>query len=289
MSRSFIGLVLLLLGACARGQDVPPSVDWHSQYEAAFKAAAAKTRQLFVWFYDPRAIAENERFFVEALEQPAIAARLGQRFVAAKLPLDAQMSWEAEPTPLLAHSGFAALHRQPGLAIVDLTDGDSPHHGHVVSAYPFSRVPIDAAKLTVLLDLPRGSLTQRTLIFAVRTHPDAPASTAGHLSSLLLRETASHAAHQARINLQGHHQWDQRFHAINAELPGGLAAQEVCAESWPGQDLVEAAEECVDSWRQSPGHWEAVSRRHALYGYDMQLGSNGVWYAAGIFARAHGH
>jgi hypothetical protein len=135
-----------------------------------------------------------------------------------------------------------------------------------------------------MLELPRGSLTQRTLIFALRTHSQRPASTAGHLSSVLLREAESHAQHQANIALQGHHNWDVRFHAINAELTGSLTAREVCAESWPGQNLFDAAEECVASWRQSPGHWEAVSGRHGMYGYDMKRGRNGVWYATGIFA-----
>jgi hypothetical protein len=271
----------------ATGRQPAVAVEWHAQYEPAVKAAAAEHRLLFLWFFDPHSVAENERFAEDVLGQTAIADVLAQRLIAAKLPLNAQMTWEADPLPLVGHPAFAELRRQPGVAIVDFSDREGAHYGHVVSIYPFSRGPIGAAKLAVLLDLPQGSLTQRTLIYAVRTHPEAPTSTAGHLSSMLMRETASHAAHQARINLQGHHQWEQRFHAINAQLPAGLVAQEVCAESWPGQDLVAAAEECVASWRQSPGHWEAVSRRHALFGYDMQLGSNGVWYAAGIFAREH--
>jgi hypothetical protein len=136
----------------------------------------------------------------------------------------------------------------------------------------------------VLLHLPRGTLTQRTLIFAVRTHAESPASTQGDFSPILARETESHARHQASITLQGHHNWNTRFHAINAQLSGGLLAREVCAESWPGQNLFDAAAECVHSWRQSPGHWSAVSSRHPLFAYDMHRGANGVWYAAGIFA-----
>jgi hypothetical protein len=172
----------------------------------------------------------------------------------------------------------------PGLAIIDMTEASGPLFRQVVSVYPFTRGPIDVPKLQALLELPRGSLTQRTLIFAVRTHPEQPASTIGELSPILTRETENHAWHQASIGLQGHHNWNTRFHAINAQLPGGLAAREVCAESWPGQSLVEAAEECVDSWRQSSGHWEAVSSRHTLFAYDMKRGANGIWYATGIFA-----
>jgi hypothetical protein len=100
-----------------------------------------------------------------------------------------------------------------------------------------------------------------------------------------MHEAASHARHQASLDLQGHHQWDQRFHSISAQLPAGLIAQEICAESWPGQPLVAAAQECVHSWRQSQGHWNAVRTRHPLFGYDMQRGASGVWYATGIFGR----
>ena len=62
-------------------------------------------------------------------------------------------------------------------------------------------------------------------------------------------------------------------------------AQEVVAESWPNESLVEACVDCVDSWRQSPGHWRAVRSRHPLFGYDIKRGRNGIWYATGIFGR----
>ena len=53
------------------------------------------------------------------------------------------------------------------------------------------------------LYLPRGTLTQRTLIFAVRSHAESPASTTGDFSPILARESESHARHQASITLQG--------------------------------------------------------------------------------------
>lgn len=57
-----------------------------------------------------------------------------------------------------------------------------------------------------------------------------------------------------------------------------------CIQAWGITDSVEAAEECVASWHQSPGHWKAVSSGQAVYAYDMKQGSNGVWYATGILA-----
>lgn len=136
-----------------------------------------------------------------------------------------------------------------------------------------------------MLDLPPGTLTQRTLIYAVRTHPERPESTDGQPDPYLFDEAESHSEYQARIRLQGHHAWESRFHRINARLPAGCLASEVCAESWPGQGLLESAIECVRCWRFSSGHWSAVRQRHQVYGYDMKRGDNGVWYATGIFGR----
>jgi hypothetical protein len=99
----------------------------------------------------------------------------------------------------------------------------------------------------------------------------------------LLSEAESHSQYQARIRLQGHHRWAARFPRINALLPQGLTAREVCAESWPGESLVEAAIECVRCWRLSSGHWSAVRARQGRYGYDIKRGGNGIWYATGIF------
>ena len=74
---------------------------------------------------------------------------------------------------LIEHSSFAELQRQPGLAIIDFTDPKSEYYGHVISIYPLS-LPgaLTTHDLQALLTLPEGSLTQRTLILAVRIHPD---------------------------------------------------------------------------------------------------------------------
>lgn len=259
-------------------------IAWRTDYHAGLDEAADRAQMALIWFYNPIDPVANERFESEVLTQEPIAARVNGRFTPIRLPLMAKVSSGGSEITLLEHPAFGELRQSPGLAIVDMSDAEGPFHRQVVSIYPFARGVISAEKLGVLLSLPRGSLTQRTLIFAVRTHPEFPASTTGHFSHLLSRESEKHAQHQASITLQGHHNWDSRFHAINAALPGSLLAKEVCAESWPGQPLVEAAEECVHSWRQSSGHWDAVRSPHLLFGYDMKRGTNGVWYAAGIFA-----
>jgi uncharacterized protein YkwD len=105
------------------------------------------------------------------------------------------------------------------------------------------------------------------------------------VDAALISEARSHSKYQADIGVQGHHHWDARFQRINGKLPSGLMAQEVVAESWPGENLVEACEDCVHSWRQSPGHWSAVRSWHPRFGFDIKRGRNGIWYATGIFGR----
>jgi hypothetical protein len=263
------------------------SLDWLEDYHEALSRAEATRQMVLIWFRDPAWEANDEAFERAILDDPAITTLIQQRFVTVKLPVDAAASSDGESAPLMKHPAFAEMLGLPGFAILDLTDTSSPHFRRVVSVYPFKGHYIAKERLAALLELPLGTLTQRTLIFAVRTHPEQPFSARSHLSPLLAQETESHASYQASITLQGHHHWESRFHSINARLPAGLVAQEVCAESWPGQTLVEAADDCVHAWRQSPGHWEAVRSRHALFGYDMQRGNNGIWYATGIFARQH--
>jgi hypothetical protein len=268
----------------ATGNEAAANIAWRTDYHAALDEAADRARMALVWFYNPVDPSANDRFEREVLLRDKIAERINDRYIPVRLPVMAKVESGGKEITVLDHPAFAEMRQSPGLAIIDMTNAEGPFHRQVVSIYPFNRGPISAEKLAVLINLPHGSLTQRTLIYAVRTHPEFPASTTGHFSNLLSRETEKHAQHQASITLQGHHNWETRFHTINAALPGGLLAKEVCAESWPGQPLVEAAEECVHSWRQSSGHWDAVRSPHLLFGYDMKRGNNGVWYAAGIFA-----
>jgi hypothetical protein len=277
MNRS---LLALLIGLCVASSSPAQHFHWQTDNHAALDTAETERKLAFLWFFDA---ARGEDFQV-AVAAPEIASLVEGRFIAARLPVEAKITSQGESIRLLDHAAFADLKGGPGLAIIDMTDAQGPHFRQVVSIYPLADRTMTLEKLKVLLTLPCGTLTQRTLIYAVRTHPEHPASTDGHLSQLLTRETENHAWHQASIGLQGHHHWDARFHWIGAQLPGNLAAREVCAESWPGQSLLDAAEECVHSWRQSPGHWEAVSSRHALYAYDMKRGARGIWYATGIFA-----
>lgn len=265
------------------GEQTP--LPWHEDYAGAMDRAATEKKMLLVYFHTVGDCPPERQFETETLGSPDLRSRLAA-VVRVKLPADAKITVGGEPIVLLKHAAFAEMRGLPGLAIIDQANEDPKFQGQVISAFPFlGGRPYTVGEVAAILDLPPGTLTQRTLIYAVRMHPERPASASSRIDPTLLNEAASHAEYQARIARQGHHFWESRFHRINARLPGGCLAYEVCAESWPGQGLLEAAIECVRCWRLSSGHWRSVATPCQAYGYDMKRGGNGVWYATGIVGR----
>jgi hypothetical protein len=256
----------------------------HHDYRQAMREAAEDRKMLFIYLYEPGENAAAGQFESQTLADFEIQEKLS-RYVFLKLPRDARISIDGRSVGLLEHAAFSEMLGRQGVAIVDLMHVRAEYYGRVVSAFPFTPGKYYRKEaLSLILDLPPGSLTQRTMIYAIRIHPERPASTQGQFHAILAQEAKSHASYQASILLQGHHSWDARFQRINARLPDGESAAEVVAESWPNENLVEACIDCVDSWRQSPGHWGAVRSRHSLFAYDIQRGRNGIWYATGIFS-----
>lgn len=281
----------ILLASCATvwaedvaGTESPPALDWKADYRTAYREAIAAKQMLFLFARDPKSTAADA-FAKTVLDDAKVRQELAG-VTLCELPLDFELEKEGEREKLFTHDAFRYLRGGSGIVLIDLRDEQSKHFGNVVSTFPLrTATSLNATKMLTILRLPPGTLTQRTLIYAVRTHPENPGSAKGTFEPILAEEVESHAMKQATINLQGHHAWETRFHRINGRLGRGLVAREVCAESWPGQDLIEAAEECVHSWRQSPGHWEIVSANAPVFGYDMKLGTRGIWYGTGIMAR----
>jgi hypothetical protein len=247
-------------------------------YAAAKEAARQTQAMLLVSVESPTG---NPADIVgQHLENP----RLQQRFTTSGTPwLFCRIGMEADGAGLVGDPALAEMRRGPGLFVVDYAHGEFA--GRIVSILP--RTPgkyyrFSPAHVDELASLPAGTLTQRSLILAVRLHPEHPQSTQGVCDPQLCREAAAHSSHQARIRRQGHHDWQTRSQRITAGRGG---AAEVCAESWENQDLLDSCVDCVASWRQSPGHWNAVRSAQAAYGYDIRRGSNGIWYATGIFVK----
>jgi hypothetical protein len=308
LSRCWLAVVMALSLVAAPSLAAEPSlpattepVEWFTDYYEACRAARMAERMLLVVFHDP-AHGDTYQEYLRSLESNSKFAAAAKNFVLCKLPIDfkvkltpteqeeaaaAAQGKEAEhkEIKLIQHAAFGEMHGRPGLAFIDYAHAKGRHFGRVVNIYPFKSRFLGVNNLLVMMNLPEGSLTQRTMIFAVLTHPERPASARGQFVPELAQESESHSQHQANIRVQGHHQWESRFHRINSRLGRGLLAQEVVAESWPGQDLVDAAEEAVHSWRQSPGHWSAVRSHQPVFGFDIKRGLNGIWYATGIFGR----
>ena len=259
-------------------------IAWYDDYTEARSRAIADGRMLFIYFRDVERNSAQEAFETKALANPKVREDL-QRFVAVRLTVEERIDVDGEDIRLIGHGAFSEMNGRQGIAIVDYQDAESEHYGQVVSAFPFREGRYYRSHaLRAILELPEGTLTQRTMIFAVRMHPDSPRSTQGEFNPVLADEAESHSVHQARIRVQGHHSWNTRFHRISGRLRGGSLPREVVAESWGGESLVEACHECVRSWRQSSGHWGAVRSRHKMFAFDIKRGSNGVWYATGLFA-----
>jgi hypothetical protein len=265
-----------------RNRKEAPAVNWLSSYAKATSLADRQNKMLFIYFCDACGDEPCQRFRKETLDDPQVRRKL-QDYVCVQLPLDTKITVQGKPVVLLENDAFHEMLGKPGISIVDYRTADAKRRGAVVSEFPITdALWYTPEQMAVILTLPPGTLTQRTLIFAVRTHPEHPASAEGDPNPTLLDEAQSHSQYQADIRVQGHHSWGSRFARILSILPGVGAPREVCAESWGGQNLVEAAIECVHCWRQSSGHWSAVVGRTRFFGYDMKRGDNGIWYATGI-------
>jgi hypothetical protein len=271
-------------------------VVWQTDYDAAY-ARAKRDRKLLLVYFDPHSAihtaGHTSGLADDSVDRQLAVSRnrdlLGE-YVFARLSMDVTY-WQGDKQyRLIDHPAYAELRANGGVAVIDLAHTDAPYYTYVVSVLPLSPgryYRFHPEYVNVLLDLPEGTLTQRTMVFAVRIHPERPASTTTTANPVLNDEAASHSRYQAQIGVQGHHQWEGRFQRIIGRLfgrgtPG--TPKEIVAESWPGQNLIDSCIDCVDSWRQSSGHWSAVYARHDSYGYDIQRGSNGIWYATGIFA-----
>jgi hypothetical protein len=261
---------------------------WLTDYSAAMQQAREEQKMLFIHFRDEKPSAAHQRFESQTLADPGVRTRL-TKYVCLRLPMSAPVN-DSEGSPrLISHRSFHYMYGRSGVAIIDMANTDAPYYGHVVSCFPFDR-PVyycdhyeGVSSMRTILDLPAGTITQRTMVYAVRMHPERPASTVGEPNPVLQQAASQHSRYQARIRLLGHHGWNSRAQRILGLLRGGRGPSEVCAQSWPGPGLVAACLDCVHSWRQSSGHWSAVRARQPAFGYDIRRGSNGIWYATGIF------
>jgi hypothetical protein len=260
---------------------------WHTDYVSAYRQAREEKKQLVIFFHDPRQPQVADIYTRDVLASPELLNSLSG-MVRAILPLNATLpSRDAAgnpgtPTLLVANPAFKYLQKRQGLVIIDLVNPKDSFHGQVVSAHPFGAGRYYTTGSTrIVLDLPRATATQRALVYAVRIHPEAPQSTRGKAHPLLFKQAAHHSALMAQYGSVGHHDWGTRSSIISSAV--GSSPSEVAASSYSGDNLIDAAKECVSMWRGSSVHWIMVNAAQGTYGYDMVKAPSGQWYATGIF------
>lgn len=231
-----------------------PGVEVHKDYANAYRSAR-KTNQMLL-------LDMGVRLDFAKLD----ASRLGG-YVLCQLPLDASVDVGGKDVKLVDHTSFVNLDGAPGVVIIDLQNDD--FLGNVVSVLPHRHLNLDS--LYELLALPKGTLTQRTLVWALRVHPERPQSVRGTPDPALVSHAQNHSQAQASSNTQYHN------------MPVSISSSEIVAESWPwNKNVVDAALDIVNSWRQSSGHWGAACRPYQFFGYDMKKNGS-KWFATGVF------
>lgn len=267
---------------------------WHRDYLTAYREAAEQKRYLLMLFRESSL--KGSSLSSSAIFAPSMRPMLEQ-FSRVELPLDATLprktdSDEVEqqsdvPELLLEHRSFRHLGVRPGLAIVDLTDPESADYARVVSVIPLTKDgAITDLDLMLALDLPTGSISQRTLLFMIRsTIPDTSLSMRGFSSDLieLAHRNCRYMAHAGQLG-----SFDQDFRqkkitetfGPQAELKQLLYATEAEAT------IHDAALQAVESWIQSPESFDVLNGSAQAMGMDMfQDPESGRWYVTCFVVR----
>ncbi len=261
-------------------------LDWHTDYTAAYHQAQTERKQLLLFFRDDRHPELADSFERGVLAHADLHDALS-RVVRVILPLDAlrpQPDATSKATRLLDHSSFEHMYHRQGLAMIDLVEPGSDLYGQVVSAHPFTAGKLYTVRgMQLMLGLPRASLTQRALIYAVRLHPEAPPCTNGVCHPFILRQARQSSSLMAQYQAVGHHDWGNRSAEITAATNHN--GMEVAAMSMGSTSLIDAAIEIVNMWQGSPTHWGMMTAPCSLYGFDMvRAAGGGSWYGTGILA-----
>lgn len=259
---------------------------WHTDYSAAYRQARTEHKQLLMFFRDEMDLLTAGKLEQEVLSKTELKEPLNHfvRLVLptttlAPLPKDAKP--EEKPVRLLEYTAFSHMHNHAGLAILDLVDEKDHLFGKVVSAHPFSSNTLGSTgSVRVMLELPRGTITQRTLTYVLRTHPEQPVSAWGKGDFILYEQCRIAAQLMANYNSVGHHDWGNRSAFVGSQF--GSSPMEV-ASIGGGSTLFEAAQSAVNVWRGSGVHWGMMITPNRFFGYDMVQAPNGTWYANGIF------
>lgn len=223
---------------------------WHTNYEAACEEARSEKKMLLVNFV-PSGTSAEQRSLEKYLHENKEVRKQLEDYVLVRMPRDGRGGGlglgllRKNRGAVIDDVKFQYLKRKPGLAIVDYKNAKQPFYGEMVTALPFPNGKYyrwENSHLAVALGLPAGTITQRTMVWAVRIHPESPRSTNGKMHPELAAGATKQSAYQASIGVQGHHNWETRVHHLVSSTRAH-GASEVVAESWENQGMIDS---CID-------------------------------------------
>lgn len=272
----------------------PKPLIWHENYADAIADAKAKQQFLLVYFRDAKESEVQRIFEQETLLDPEVNKALAN-YVLARIPVDT-MSTKVTNKRLIDRPAFGVMLGKAGYAIVDFKSTGTSYYEYVVSGMPFVKFPILGGfsgvggdylahyrpwrvnQFREALALPAQSIKVRSLIFAVRIHPDRYKSTIGSPFPLAVEIACDQSRRQSRMNNVTHS--GSRFGEL-AQFGG--SASEIAAPTY-SNNITAASLEAVAGWSGSPPHLRDMRAAHKKYGYCLDKTENGRWFATGDFA-----
>lgn len=258
---------------------------WHQDYLAAYQQAIQDKQMLVMLFHDASnpdlSETRTSGFGAENL-QPLL-----DKHVRVSLPINF-VAPGTEPnapvTRLLEHRSFRHLRGQAGVAIVDLTDAQGPNFGRVVSALPLpSDGRFSPEVLETLLQLPTGSIGQRSMILAVRTGVTGDNFTTGEANSQLHQLANRNARLMAQAEQAGSYDQAARVTAIRESFGDGIRIGELLFATDGPTTVQEAAIQAVSKWMQSPEDRRVLNGSSFAYGIELfQSPTSQRWFATCI-------
>ena len=191
-------------------------VDWYTDYYAAYRAAADQRRFLLINVTPTTATACQQAADNYIATTPRLQEHLAN-VVRLRVPTDATISVEGRSQRLTSFGAFGELAGGSGFVLIDLRNIDEPYYGYPVTVLPFASGKYYRWRpdyLSVVMNIPPGTLTQRSMVFAVRVHPENPQSTYGMQHPSLTDGATMQASYQASVGVQGHQNFETRFHTL---------------------------------------------------------------------------
>lgn len=268
--------------------DPAESLTWHSDYLAAYVEASQEKRYLLMLFRE-NVVGGAPLASADEIFAPSMRAMLEQ-FSRVELPLNAAMpnlsgndnnSQQNDlPNLLMKHRSFRHLGMQPGIAVVDLTAPASPNHARVVSVLPLPESgQFNGDVLMLALNLPKGAISQRTLLFAIRsTVPDSSLSMR-QFSPALIELAHRNSRYMANAGQTGSFDQETRKQKIEEEFGPQADLKELVFATESEATIHDAALQAVTSWISNSESFEILDAPATAMGMDMfQDSESGRWF-----------